>query len=463
MSEYGRYCGSCGSQLPYADTHFCPDCGSRTSTSHEAQPSGKGRRIAMALLSLVVLLGLIGGGYALATRDTGQRDLAVAVTPTPTPSASPTPSPAPTVFDAAQLAQRLGPGVLRVEAEGCDSTSSGTAFAIGPNHLVTNHHVVSIDPDPMLVDRSGVQRQGRVIGWRESPDLAVIEVSDPLPVALPWANTAALAEGQTLVAIGYPVPDLAFSVTQADIVSFQEVEGVRAAVRTDGAVDRGNSGGPALTVKGEVAGVVTRMADNEDGFQHVALLYTADALAAEVQAILAAPQTVEPTCDVGLQEVPEGWFEDIYGEGGGAAEAPTDAYSYGDDPAFDALQDSCAAGDMYVCDQLYETSPGGSAYEAYGSSCGERTDPRTGSCVDWQAESEGMPEIEPEVEPEEAPVEPSADLTGLRAACEAGDLAACDSLFVESPAGSDDETFGATCGGRGVYEIATCVSRQGSF
>lgn len=449
MSEHWRFCSSCGSQLPYADTHFCPECGSATSPSHDAQPSGRGRRVATTLLSLGVLVGLAGGGYAFATRDAGQRDLAVAATPTPSPSASPTPAPTPTptALDAAQLAQRLGPGVLRVEAEGCDSTSSGTAFAIGPNHLVTNHHVVSIDSDPVLVDRSGLQRQGRVIGWRESPDLAVIEVSDPLPVALPWANTAALAEGQTLVAIGYPVPDLAFSVTQADIVSFEESEGMRAAVRTDGAVDRGNSGGPALTLEGEVAGVVTEMADNADGFQLVALLYTADALTADVQAILAAPQSVEPTCAAGPQELPEEWID---GEWEGAVQAP-EAYSYGDDSALDELQDSCAAGDMYACDLLYEASPVGSAYEVYGSTCGERTDPTTGSCVDWEVESQGIPADTP------------VDLASLRAACAGGDYAACDTLFLESSTGSDEETFGATCGGRATYEIGTCTARAGTF
>jgi hypothetical protein len=35
----------------------------------------------------------------------------------------------------------------------------------------------------------------------------------------------------------------------------------------------------------------------------------------------------------------------------------------------------------------------------------------------------------------------------LRAECEAGDMDSCDSLFYSSETGSDDEDFGATCGG----------------
>jgi hypothetical protein len=37
---------------------------------------------------------------------------------------------------------------------------------------------------------------------------------------------------------------------------------------------------------------------------------------------------------------------------------------------------------------------------------------------------------------------------GFREACSSGDMFACDLLYFNTPPGSDDETFGATCGGR---------------
>lgn len=46
--------------------------------------------------------------------------------------------------------------------------------------------------------------------------------------------------------------------------------------------------------------------------------------------------------------------------------------SYGDDPVLDALWDACAAGDGSACDELWESSPVGSAYEEFGVTCGER-------------------------------------------------------------------------------------------
>lgn len=42
------------------------------------------------------------------------------------------------------------------------------------------------------------------------------------------------------------------------------------------------------------------------------------------------------------------------------------------------------------------------------------------------------------------------ELDELWAACEAGDGPSCDALFDAAPLGSDYETFGATCGGRGA-------------
>lgn len=50
-------------------------------------------------------------------------------------------------------------------------------------------------------------------------------------------------------------------------------------------------------------------------------------------------------------------------------------FTYGDDPAFDALWDTCSVGDVDACDDLYFESPFGSAYESFGENCrllGER-------------------------------------------------------------------------------------------
>jgi hypothetical protein len=55
--------------------------------------------------------------------------------------------------------------------------------------------------------------------------------------------------------------------------------------------------------------------------------------------------------------------------------------SYGDDPELDALWDACEAGSGSACDDLYYTSPGGSAYEEFANTCGNRVE-FSASCTD---------------------------------------------------------------------------------
>jgi len=106
--------------------------------------------------------------------------------------------------------------------------------------------------------------------------------------------------------------------------------------------------------------------------------------------------------------------------------------TYGDDAYLDALWDDCAAGDMTACDALYQESPVGSGYEAFGDTCGGLTAGGTW-CV----------EIDPGTQ-ESACGDPALD--NLFAACDAGDWDACDDLYRQSPVGSDCEAFGDTCG-----------------
>jgi len=99
--------------------------------------------------------------------------------------------------------------------------------------------------------------------------------------------------------------------------------------------------------------------------------------------------------------------------------------SYGDDQALDELSDDCLAGDLTACDTLYTTSPLGSGYEAFGSTCGARVMlPFEGTCSVSFVEGYSDEVL----------------------ACGGGDMSACDILYSDSPFGSVYEAFGATCG-----------------
>lgn len=280
----------------------------------------------------------------------------------------------PLSFTAEEIASEFGPSVWRVESSGCGEIWTGTAFAIDEHHLVTNHHVVANNTVPSLVSRDGERVTATVIGWSERPDVAVLRVDEPQARWLEWAPTDELRVGQAIVALGYPVPATDFTVTPGNILSFQSRTDVTEAVRTNAAIDRGNSGGPALDSQGRVVGVVTEMAPNWDGFQLVPLVFTHDALSELIDDFLSDPDEPEVDCD----DVP--WWD--YDDDSSYPDSWWgDADTYGDDADLDVLWDACDDGDFEACDDLWYLSPIDSDYEEFGDTCGRRNKP-SGWCVD---------------------------------------------------------------------------------
>jgi hypothetical protein len=116
--------------------------------------------------------------------------------------------------------------------------------------------------------------------------------------------------------------------------------------------------------------------------------------------------------------------------------------SFGD-AALDALGESCLEGDMATCDVLFRVTDVGSVEEAYGSTCGGRTDEVSGGCT---VEFEGEWDLPAAQSP--SALSGDAEFEDLAADCEDGDLAACDDLYAVTPIDSDFEAYGQTCGGR---------------
>jgi hypothetical protein len=101
--------------------------------------------------------------------------------------------------------------------------------------------------------------------------------------------------------------------------------------------------------------------------------------------------------------------------------------TYGSVPDLDELVDLCRDGSAADCDQLYMDSPVGSAYEVFGATCGARAVLGfAGRCAN----------------------EFDAELNASAGACDRGDMAACDVLYLDSRVGSLYEAFGARCGMR---------------
>jgi len=153
------------------------------------------------------------------------------------------------------------------------SQGAGSGFVYdGNGHLVTNQHVVAGAEDIEVRFARGDWRDGEVVGTDAYSDLAVVRVEETPEYASPLTLLEADPPvGTEVVALGNPF-EFAESVS-AGIVSGvdRSLPGVNDftiadAVQTDAAANPGNSGGPLVTLDGDVVGVVTSGQGNDVNF-----------------------------------------------------------------------------------------------------------------------------------------------------------------------------------------------------
>jgi serine protease Do len=201
---------------------------------------------------------------------------------------APAPSAAPAIGSFADIAERLNPAVVNIDAtirgtgrprrravplpdspelferqqspdRDAPRRGAGTGFLIDANgYILTNHHVIA-DADRIMVRLTdGRTLRAERIGSDADTDIALIKVDTPRP--LPHAtlgNSDALRVGEWVLAIGNP---LAYEHTvTVGVVSFIGRKlfdsSLDRYIQTDAAINFGNSGGPLINARGEVIGI----------------------------------------------------------------------------------------------------------------------------------------------------------------------------------------------------------------
>ncbi len=175
----------------------------------------------------------------------------------------------------------------------------GSGFAVGPNRIVTNAHVVELAqryPDNVVIgvvpSEGSKSYQGRVVAIDTKRDLALIEFTGgSLPVATLYTGTPDESTG--LVSLGYPGNvDLATAQSAADYIkpltpvrsegslsAMRNIDGLSVILHT-ASISRGNSGGPLLDRCGRVLGVNSAITRGEEGDASFAFAIAESELAA---------------------------------------------------------------------------------------------------------------------------------------------------------------------------------------
>lgn len=215
---------------------------------------------------LAVLLAL---GFSLplrpATRQLTQDDINAAVLKTLETSTLPSP--------AAKAYEAIIPSVVRVVGLGKDKNgkedaerSVGTGVVIVDKGVIlTNLHVVQGAETIKVTFADGLESIATVTGVQPENDLAVLQaqkIPDDLAAAT-MRSTADLAPGDQVLAVGYPFgigPSASSGVISGLDRTFRSPEGKQLMthlIQFDAAANPGNSGGPLVTMDGEVIGIVT--------------------------------------------------------------------------------------------------------------------------------------------------------------------------------------------------------------
>ena len=250
-------------------------------------------RVWIVALGAACLIAGIGLGAMLSGRPTvAQNDMQIAHAPEALSASF------------AEIARRVEPAVVNIETitpstdtadkdEDKDDQSSnnplldmfrrqarrpsrgvGSGFIVSPKgYILTNEHVVEGSSRIIVGLQNGEKYRGRVVGIDEETDVAVVKIDTPndLPtVTLGDSNAAQV--GDWVLAIGSPF-GLDQTVT-AGIISKKEREtpfftNFQRFLQTDAAINRGNSGGPLVNMRGEVIGINSQIATSTGDYNGI--------------------------------------------------------------------------------------------------------------------------------------------------------------------------------------------------
>ena len=207
------------------------------------------------------------------TRRLTQKDIDSAVLKTLETTALPSP--------AAKAYEAISPSVVRVvglsknhgkegekNVDGKDERdrSVGTGVVITDKGVIlTNLHVVHGADTIQITFADGLESTATITGVQPENDLAVLQakkIPDDM-IAATMRSTADLVPGEQVLAVGFPFgigPSASAGVISGLKRTFRSPEGKQQMsnlIQFDAAANPGNSGGPLVTMEGEVIGIVT--------------------------------------------------------------------------------------------------------------------------------------------------------------------------------------------------------------
>ena len=293
-------------------------------------------RVWIAALAIACLLAGIGIGAMLSGRTTSaQPEIQIGHAPEALSASF------------AEIARRVEPAVVNIETTQVQEESSekdedkedqsanpllemfrhqqprrsahgvGSGFIVSPKgYILTNYHVIEDAARITVGLQSGEKYRGSVVGFDFETDVAVIkiEASRDFPtVTLGDSNAAQV--GDWVLAMGSPF-GLDQTVT-AGIISKKERESpffnvFQRFLQTDAAINRGNSGGPLVNMRGEVIGMNSQIATSTGDYNGIGFALPANETNFVYKQLIAQGKVKRGYLGITLESVHEE-FAKVYG------------------------------------------------------------------------------------------------------------------------------------------------------
>jgi S1-C subfamily serine protease len=184
---------------------------------------------------------------------------------------------------------------------------SGSGFVFSSDGLVfTNSHVVNGAEKIMVSLYNENEIEGFLIGQDPDTDLAILKIYANGYTSARLGDAAELQIGQFVVAIGNPY-GYQHTVTTGVVSALgrtlrtQSGQLVDNVIQTDAPLNPGNSGGPMITLDGDVVGVNTAMINGAQGLSFSVNIETAKEIAAQ---LIQHGKVFKAYLGLMLQEVP---------------------------------------------------------------------------------------------------------------------------------------------------------------
>ena len=143
-----------------------------------------------------------------------------------------------------------------------ESASSGSGFIYtADGYIVTNQHVVANASSINVTLYNGDTYPATLVGSDSDYDVAVLKIDAKDLPAVTLGSSTDVNVGDTVLAIGNPLGELTFSMSQGIVSCVNRAINVEGTpfnmIQVDASINPGNSGGPLMNLYGEVVGFVS--------------------------------------------------------------------------------------------------------------------------------------------------------------------------------------------------------------